>query len=90
MEPEKIKIYVKPNSSKNSVEGFHNDRIKIKVSGPPHDGRANKELIDFISKKTGVPKKNIRIICGEKSNLKEIEILKKTGTDISAILLDNQ
>jgi len=90
MEPERIKIYVKPNSPKNSVEGLYNDRIKIKVSGPPQDGKANKELIGFISKKTGVPKKDIRIISGEKSSLKEIEIIKKSGTDIYAILLDKQ
>jgi uncharacterized protein YggU (UPF0235/DUF167 family) len=31
MDPERIKIYVKPNSGKNSVEGFYNDRIKIKT-----------------------------------------------------------
>ena len=88
MDPERIKIYVKPNSGKNSVEGFYNDRIKIRICSHPKDGEANKELIDFISKKTGVPKKNIRIISGERSNLKEIEIIKKPGTDIYSILLD--
>jgi uncharacterized protein len=88
MDPERIKILVKPNSGKNSVEGLYNDRIKIKICCPPQDGRANKELIGFISKRTGVPKKNIRIVLGERSNLKEIEIIKKPGTDIYAILLD--
>jgi len=87
MDPERIKIYVKPNSGKNSVEGFYNGRIKIKICGPPQDGKANRELLDFISKKTGVPKKNIRIVTGERSNLKEIEIIKKPGTDIYATLL---
>ena len=90
MDPERIKIYVKPNSGKSSVEGLHNGRIKIKICSPPQDGKANKELMDFISKKTGVPKKNIRIISGERSNLKEIEIMKKPGIDIYAILLDRQ
>ena len=90
MDPEKIKIYVKPNSGKNSVEGFYKDRIKIKICSPPQDGRANKELIDFLSKKTGISKKNIRIVSGERSNLKEIEIIKKSGTDIYAMLVDNQ
>jgi uncharacterized protein (TIGR00251 family) len=90
MDPERIKIYVKPNSPKNSVEGFYNDRIKIKICGPTQDGKANKELIDFISQKTGVSKKNIRIVSGERSNLKEIEIIKKPCTDIYAILLDKQ
>ena len=64
--------------------------IKIKICSPPQDGRANDELIGFISKKTGVSKKNIRIVSGERSNLKEIEIVKKPGTDIYAILLDKQ
>ena len=82
MDPERIKIYVKPNAGKNSVEGFYNDRIKIKICGPPQDGKANKELIGFISKK------DIRIVSGEKSSLKEIEIINNSGTDIYAILLD--
>jgi uncharacterized protein (TIGR00251 family) len=90
MDPERVKIYVKPNSPKNSVEGFYNGRIKIKVCSPPQEGKANKELIDFISKKIGVSKKNIRIVSGEKSNLKEIEIIKKPYTDIYAILLEKQ
>lgn len=90
MDPERIKIYVKPNSGKNSVEGFYKDRIKIKICGPPQDGKANKELIDFISKKTGIPKKNIRIVSGERSNLKEIEIIKNPGTDIYEILTGRQ
>jgi uncharacterized protein len=88
MDPERIKIYVKPNSPKNSVEGFYNDRIKIKICSPPHNGKANKELIDFISKKTGVSKKNISIVSGEKSNLKEIEIIKDPGVDIYGMLFD--
>ena len=89
MDPERIKIYVKPNSGKNSVEGFYDDRVKIKICSPPQDGKANRELIDFISKKTGVPKKNIRIVSGERSSHKEIEIIKNPGTDIWAILLGN-
>jgi uncharacterized protein len=90
MDLERIKIYVKPNSCKNSVEGLYNDRIKIKVCSPPQEGKANRELIGFISKETGVSKKNIRIVSGERSNLKEIEIIKKPGTDIHAILLGKQ
>jgi uncharacterized protein (TIGR00251 family) len=90
MDPERIKIYVKPNAPKNSVEGIYNDRIKIKICSQPQDGKANKELIEFISKKTGVSKSNIRIVSGERSNLKEIEIIKKPGTDIYAVLLAKQ
>ncbi len=57
MDPERIKVYVKPNSGKNSVEGIFNGRIKIKICSPPQDGRANKELIDFISEKGVFQKK---------------------------------
>jgi len=88
MDPERIKVYVKPNSGKNSVEGVFNGRIKIKICSPPQDGKANKELIDFISGKAGVPKKNVRIVSGERSSNKEIEIIKKPGSDIYSLLLD--
>ena len=86
---EVIKLLVKPNASKNSIDGLLNGRLKVRISSPPEKGRANRELINFISKKTDIPKKYISIISGEKSSFKEIAVLKKTEKSFLEVLLNS-
>ena len=73
-----VVIKVTPLSSKNSIEKVtgHNYDYKIKVSAPPVNGRANKEVINLLSKYFGTNKSNISIIKGEKDNIKLIAINK--------------
>jgi uncharacterized protein len=86
---EVIHLIVKPGSDKNSIEGLHDGRLKIKITSPPSKGKANKALIELISKKTKIPKKDIVIISGEMSNLKKIALKKKGDESILNLLLNN-
>jgi uncharacterized protein (TIGR00251 family) len=83
-----IKLIVKPNSAKNFIEGVYLDRIKIRIAGPPEKGKANRELIKFISEKLEIPKKNIKIISGEKSHLKVLEITDWRNDNLASKLLN--
>lgn len=87
MEVEKIKLSIRPGAAENSVEGFFGDRIKIRVKARPEKGKANKELISFISEKTGISKKDIEIISGKTSNLKEIRVIKNSSASICSMLI---
>ena len=89
MKTETIKLIVKPNSTTTGVYGIYMDRIKIKLAAVPEKGKANKELIKFISGKTGIPKKNIKIIAGEKSIYKEISIKSDKDLNLTSILLSS-
>jgi len=84
-----IKLIVRPNSAKNLIEGAYQDRIKVKIVSPPEKGKANKELIKFISGKLEIPKKNIKIISGEKSHLKVLEIIDSCNDDLTSRLLNS-
>ncbi len=66
-----INIKISPNSKKNEIinEG---DIIKIKVTAQPIDGKANKALIEFLSKNFKIPKTSIKILKGETSKEKTI------------------
>ncbi|MCX8083463.1 MAG: DUF167 domain-containing protein [Calditerrivibrio sp.] len=70
----KLKVYVQPGSKKQCFDGFFNEHVKIKLKSPPLDGKANEELIDFLSEKLGISKKEIRLISGDKSRYKLIDI----------------
>ncbi|MFC1839019.1 DUF167 domain-containing protein [Thermodesulfobacteriota bacterium] len=63
-----------PKSSRNEIAGREGSVYRIKVTSPPVDGKANKALITLLSKLLKTPKKNIKIISGEKSRLKRIRI----------------
>lgn len=66
-----LKLFVQPKAKKKtSIIGLHGDRIKIAVAAPPVDGKANKEVINFLSRLFSVKKKDITFISGERSRQK--------------------
>lgn len=68
-----IKVRIVPNSSKNDLI-LEDEFIKIKVTAQPIENKANKALIEFISKQVQVPKSKIEIVKGETSKEKTILI----------------
>jgi uncharacterized protein (TIGR00251 family) len=54
---------------------INNDEISIGILSEPEKGKANKELIEKISEHFDVPKSNIRIVSGEKSRKKLVEVI---------------
>lgn len=64
-------IKISPNSKKNEIinEG---DFTKIKITAQPIDGKANKALVEFLSKNFKIPKTSIKILKGETSKEKTV------------------
>lgn len=81
-----INIKISPNAKKNEIinEG---EIIKIKITAQPIDGKANKALIEFLSKNFKIPKTSIKILKGETS--KEKTILFQTQDEEKLQLLNN-
>lgn len=72
---EQIKIRVTPRAKKTEItETLADGTLKIKLKSPPVDGKANEELIKFLSEYFSVPKNKITILKGEKGRNKKIEI----------------
>ncbi len=70
-----------PNSSFSKITDFTEEYVRIKISSPPLENRANKELIEFCSDLFDVSKSKISIISGEKSKIKKI-LIKDTNLDL--------
>lgn len=45
-----IQVRIQPKSSRDEIVGLHGGRLKIKISAPPVDGKANERLVLFIAK----------------------------------------
>lgn len=70
-----ISVKVEPRSSAKGFAGvLDGTMIKIKLTAPPSDGAANRQLIELISEATGIRKSQIEIIKGFSSKKKVIAI----------------
>ena len=70
-----INVKVKPNSSKQEIISFGNNRYLIYLKESPENNKANIELINLLSKHFGTPVGRIKIKSGMTSNEKLIAIL---------------
>lgn len=84
----KIKFYIQPNSSENKICGVHGDAIKLKIKSPPVDGKANKEIIEFLSEFLEIPKSKIEILHGStgRNKLVHLQVLPDQEKTITALL----
>ena len=79
----RIKFRIIPNARKTELAGEYANAVKIKLSAPPIEGRANTELIKYLSKSLGVSKSSIAFVSGETSKDKLLEI---PNFDMKAII----
>ena len=72
-----LRLKINPGSAKNEIKDVMEDEtIKISIAAKPEKGKANKELIKFLSKQFGVNKDEIKIISGAGDRLKLVKINK--------------
>jgi uncharacterized protein (TIGR00251 family) len=69
-----LKVYLQPKSSKNEIVGPYRDGIKVKVTAPPIEGKANEALIRLLTKELGISPSCIEIIKGHHSREKTLRI----------------
>ncbi len=70
-----LRIKVNPGMSKTEMKDILEDEtIKINIAAPPEKGKANQELLKYLSKEFEVNKNNIKIISGKAERIKLIKI----------------
>ena len=83
-----LRLCIQPKARKTQILGIHDDMVKLAVAAPPVDGKANKQVVDFLSGLFGTRKSDIVIISGQRSrrkvcligNLPQSEISKRIET----------
>ena len=82
-----ISLYILPNAPKSEIVGPYNGALKIKIKAPPVDGKANDEIVRFLSKKLEISKSKLEILKGDKSRLKKVLIYGLTIEKIKSMLV---
>ena len=70
----KFSVKIQPKSSKEAVEQLADGSYKIFVHSPPIDRKANATVVEVLAKHFKVAKSNVKIVIGEKSRSKIVEI----------------
>ncbi len=65
---------ITPKASRDSIIKFTEDELKITITAPPVDGKANQYLIKYLAKQFGTAKSRVKIVKGESNHHKKIEI----------------
>jgi len=69
-----LQIKLQPKASFDAITGIIDDRIKIRLTSPPIDNKANQHLVQYLAKQFSIAKSNIEIIKGLQSRLKTLRI----------------
>lgn len=70
-----LPVRVTPRASRNEiVEVLSDQTVKVRLKAPPVEGKANKELIKFLSKVLDIPKAKMEIVAGETGRDKLVSI----------------
>ena len=70
----KLQVRIHPHAARNEVMGMIDNVFHIKISAPPIKGKANQELVAFLSQVLGVNRSRISILKGETSKNKLVAI----------------
>ena len=82
-----LAVRLHPGARKNSVTGVHAEALKIALTAPPVDGKANEALIEFLAGTLRLPRARIAIVAGVTSRTKTIRITGRSAAEVAAALL---
>lgn len=73
-----IDCHLQPKASKDECAGLHGQRLKIRLTAPPVDGKANAHLSAFLADSFGVAKAQVTLLSGAQSRTKRLRITQPT------------
>jgi hypothetical protein len=80
-------IKVHPRAKKNAITGEVGNALKLALTSPPIDGRANEACIEFLAKLLNVPRSSVTIAAGDTSRNKVIRVRGLSAAEIAERLL---
>jgi uncharacterized protein len=82
-------VRVQPRASKDEIVGEIAGAIKIRLQAPALEGRANEALVEFLAQLLKTPKGAVRILSGERSRVKRLEIRGVTKQQIERLFVQD-
>lgn len=84
-----VKVRVQPRASKDEIAGEMGGALKVRLRAPAVENRANEALVEFLAQLLKRPKAAVRILGGERSRTKHLEISGVTKQEILGLLVQD-
>ena len=78
----KFAVKLHPRAKKNAITGEAGDALKLALTAPPVDGKANEACIEFFAKLLNLPRSSVTIAAGQTSRNKVIRVLGLTAQQV--------
>jgi uncharacterized protein (TIGR00251 family) len=69
-----LPVRVHPGARRNAIDGIHDGALKVSLTTPPTDGRANQALIAFLAAELHIPRARVTLLSGAASRSKSLRI----------------
>ncbi len=82
-------VRAQPRASKNEVAGEIGGALKIRLQAPAVENRANEALVEFLAHLLKTPRSAVRILSGDRSRTKRIEVRGVTKQQVLGLLMQD-
>ena len=69
-----ISVWAVPGASRSEVAGLHGDALRVRVTAPPENGAANREIVRLLAEVLGVRPRDVAVEAGAASRRKRVRI----------------
>lgn len=69
-----LTLRVQPRAKNDAIVGPHGDAIRVRITAPPVEGKANDHLVRLLAKRLGVHRRDVTLISGESGRDKRVRI----------------
>jgi uncharacterized protein (TIGR00251 family) len=81
-----LPVRVHPGARRNAITGIHDGALKVSLTTPPTDGRANQTLIAFLAGELRIPRARVTLLTGTASRTKSLRIAGLSAAQLRAAL----
>lgn len=83
-----LAVRVHPGAKQNAIGGIHAGALKVSITAPAADGRANEALIAFVAGRLDVPRARVTLVAGATNRSKTLRIQGKSAAEVQAGLVE--
>lgn len=77
-----LQVRVVPRAGRNAIVGVQGGRLKVRLTAPPVEGAANTALIEFLARTLDIPRRDVRLVSGERGRNKVVLVCTLTPAEV--------
>ena len=74
----RVQVWVQPGAKRNELGGLHQNCLKIRLSAPAVDNKANHALVEYVAEMLGLKRSQVSLTAGQTSRKKTLRVLAQT------------